>query len=184
MTSIPHRVEDLEKLFDQCFLEKFSTRLRSGANEPLYLPFDRDRGCAEVQSTRNYFASALHEVSHWCIAGEVRRKEVDYGYWYEPDGRDDATQAFFEQVEVKPQALEWIFSLAAGFRFRLSVDNVAQPELKASQQFVDGVCAQARLYAENVLPARPRAFVEALASHYGGVAGVDCLAFISPEYLR
>ncbi len=57
-----------------------------------------------VSSSRTVFASALHEISHWCIAGKARRELVDFGYWYCPDGRDAMTQSQFEDVEVKPQA--------------------------------------------------------------------------------
>ncbi len=40
----------------------------------------------------DFFASALHEISHWCVAGKARREQVDFGYWYCPDGRDAMTQ--------------------------------------------------------------------------------------------
>ncbi len=53
-----------------------------------------------------FYASALHEIAHWCIAGENRCQQVDYGYWYEPNGRSEERQFEFEKVEVKPQALE------------------------------------------------------------------------------
>ncbi len=34
----------------------------------------------------------------------------DLGYWYAPDGRIEEQQALFEQVEIKPQAIEWLFA--------------------------------------------------------------------------
>ena len=40
--------------------------------------------------------------------------------WYAPDGRTKEQQALFEQVEIKPQAIEWMFSKAFGRRFRVS----------------------------------------------------------------
>src|SRR3546814_2809228 len=49
-------------------------------------------------------------VAHWCLAGAARRRQDDYGYWYAADGRDLEQQHLFEQVEVKPQALELLFS--------------------------------------------------------------------------
>lgn len=63
------------------------------------------------------FNSALHEISHWTIAGKERRLLADLGYWYAPDGRTREQQALFEQVEVKPQAIEWLLPqlLAASF---------------------------------------------------------------------
>ena len=46
---------------------------------------------------------------HWCLAGTRRRQRVDYGYWYAPEGRDEAQQAAFFAVEAAPQALESLF---------------------------------------------------------------------------
>jgi elongation factor P hydroxylase len=34
------------------------------------------------------------------------------------------TQSQFEDVEVKPQALDWLFCVAAGFPFNVSCDNL------------------------------------------------------------
>ena len=34
---------------------------------------------AELQFTHDYERSALHELAHWCIAGDARRKYDDYG---------------------------------------------------------------------------------------------------------
>jgi elongation factor P hydroxylase len=160
-------VDDLVSLFNECFVKTERTELCHGAEEPIYLPADDQRSLAQVVATLDYFSSALHEVSHWCIAGETRRTLIDYGYWYEPDGRDEATQTLFEKVEVKPQALEWIFSKACGVNFRLSVDNVALPELKPSAFFIDAVTEQANRYLEQGMPTRGRVFMEALVAFYG-----------------
>ncbi|EEJ40974.1 hypothetical protein HMPREF0549_0579, partial [Limosilactobacillus vaginalis DSM 5837 = ATCC 49540] len=54
----------------------------------------------------------------------ARRELVDFGYWYCPDGRDAQTQSQFEDVEVKPQALDWLFCVAAGYPFNVSCDNL------------------------------------------------------------
>ncbi|RXX74984.1 elongation factor P hydroxylase, partial [Klebsiella pneumoniae] len=66
----------------------------------------------------------LHEISHWCVAGKARREQVDFGYWYCPDGRDAMTQSQFEDVDVKPQAFELLFSLAAGLPFDVRCDDL------------------------------------------------------------
>jgi elongation factor P hydroxylase len=55
---------------------------------------------------------------------EQRRKLPDLGYWYAPDGRTAEQQALFEQVEIKPQAIEWLFATAFGRKFRVSLDNL------------------------------------------------------------
>ncbi|MFW6346646.1 MAG: elongation factor P hydroxylase, partial [Halomonas sp.] len=105
-----HRLEEIIALFDGLFAERYRTRLVRGGDEPLYLPADDETPFHRVIFARGFFTSALHEISHWCIAGARRRRLADYGYWYLPDGRDAAQQRDFEAVEVAPQALERLFS--------------------------------------------------------------------------
>src|SRR5690606_38179118 len=106
---------------------------------------------------------------HWCVAGDQRRLLHDYGYWYAPDGRSPEQQQKFEQVEVKPQALEWIFNRACGVKFRVSADNLTLG-LEASPEFKANIAAQARQYCI-ALPVRPARFVLAL-SHFFGTGDV------------
>jgi elongation factor P hydroxylase len=159
-------VRVLVQIFNDLFVDSESTELVIGADEPLYLPQSETGSLCQVISRLDYFSSALHEISHWCIAGKERRKLIDFGYWYEPDGRSEQQQRAFEQVEVKPQALEWLMTRACGMRFGLSVDNIAQPELGASQTFMKNVANQACRYIEDGLPERAEHFVEALINHY------------------
>lgn len=121
-----HNYQDLMVIFDQCFYDEFNTRLIKGDDEPVYLPADQHSDFHRIVFAHGFFASALHEISHWCVAGEARRKLVDFGYWYCPDGRDQQTQQQFEAVEVTPQAFEWMFSVAAGFPFNVSCDNLEE----------------------------------------------------------
>ena len=116
--------QQLEAVFHDCFFEAFNTRLVGGADEPLYQPAALPGQAHLLHYREDYFASALHEVAHWCIAGERRRGLVDFGYWYAPDGRSAAQQRDFEAVEYKPQALEWHFARACGYRFRISLGNL------------------------------------------------------------
>lgn len=156
---------DLVAIFDQCFAVEFNTVLRGGAEEPVYLPA---RGGAPVHTvvfTQDYFASALHEVAHWCLAGPARRQCVDYGYWYAPDGRSPEQQRAFEQVEVKPQAIEYHFTEACGAVFRVSADNLNQA-MGASEHFRRAIVEQARAYCRTGLPPRAAAFARALAARY------------------
>mgnify|MGYP005995549953 FL=1 len=116
-----------------------------------------------------FYASALHEISHWCIAGVERRLLPDYGYWYEPDGRSAERQREFEQVEVKPQAIEWILSEACGRRFYISTDNLdGDPvEVEAGRrQFTAAVVVQANKYIESGLPKRAEILKQALLDYY------------------
>lgn len=167
-----HNAKDLLILFDQCFLSEFNTQLQGGADEPIYLPADTHNVRNRVVFTYDYYASALHEIAHWCVAGEQRRSQVDYGYWYTPDGRSSEQQAEFERVEVKPQALEWIFTEAVGGHFRVSSDNLAEG-LAASDEFKEGVAAQARRYCQNGITERPARFIQALQKHYGVINAYD-----------
>ena len=164
---------ELSEIFNLCFKDEENTLLCTGASEPYYVPANTAAqfSCgtpiepapyARVFSRSDHAASVLHEVAHWCIAGQERRLMLDYGYWYEPDGRDQGKQAEFERVEVKPQALERIMSCAAGMPFRLSVDNASDPLCKPSKGFIDAVHRQTLDYLENGLPQRAKKFAQAL----------------------
>lgn len=154
----------LERLFSGCFHQRYRTRLLGGAAEPLYLPAT-DSQDARIYYREDFAASALHEVAHWCIAGPQRRQLEDYGYWYAPDGRDAAQQRAFESVEVKPQALEWHFALAAGVPFNISVDNLQAPD-SGDDAFAAAVVQQARRWSREPLPPRAAIFRRALAQHF------------------
>jgi elongation factor P hydroxylase len=171
--------EDLAEVFNQCFKGSECTVLCVGASEPFYVPQNiaSEFSCGKsidvhhlnrVFSREDYPASVLHEAAHWCIAGDRRRKLLDYGYWYEPDGRDVAKQAEFERFEVKPQALERIMSCAADMPFRLSADNANDPSCRPSEDFVQAVQQQTLAYIEEGLPSRARQFVEALDQRFTG----------------
>lgn len=143
--------------FNALFSESLDTVLIGGAEEPLYQPASSEEP-ATIYFTRDYVSSALHEVAHWCIAGEGRRKQVDYGYWYAPDGRSALQQHEFEQVEVKPQALEWILSVSCGVKFRLSADNL-EAGGAPSDAFKASVITQVQGYLRDGLPSRACALV-------------------------
>ncbi|RKG52342.1 hypothetical protein D7V64_09700 [Acinetobacter cumulans] len=115
-----------------------------GDFEPEYFPAD-EHGPARIQFAHGYFNSALHEISHWTIAGAQRRLLPDLGYWYAPDGRSAEQQALFEQVEIKPQAIEWLFAQAFGRKFRVSLDNLTGDGGDGAQ-FKDNVFSQLQRY--------------------------------------
>lgn len=135
-------------LFNDQFREAYRTVLVKGSDEPEYLPASGPEGLAQVVFAHGYYASALHEISHWCIAGEYRRTLHDYAYWYCPDGRTLQQQQAFEQVEVKPQAIEWLFAVAAGFRFHISVDNLSGAGAANEERFRHNVRIQAGEYLD------------------------------------
>lgn len=133
----------------------YNTQLVGGAEEPLYLPAEGSAGRHRIYFRENFLSSALHELAHWCLAGEARRMLVDYGYWYNPDGRNAEQQIAFEQVEVKPQALEWIFSLALDHTFHFSADNL-NSNSGVSESFKARVQSQRDFWLIEGLPARAR----------------------------
>lgn len=160
-----HRYQDLISIFEQLFFTSFNTRLVKGGDEPIYLPADAQTPFHQVIFAHGYYASALHEIAHWCIAGPERQLKEDWGYWYLPDGRTAKQQKRFEQVEVKPQALEWAFCVAAGFRFNVSADNLSG-EATDYRPFKRQVHAQIMNYLETGFPARAQQFISALQHFY------------------
>ncbi|MDF2939439.1 MAG: yfcM [Gammaproteobacteria bacterium] len=161
-----HHYQDLIHIFNGQFQETEKTILVKGEAEPLYLPDSAEHPYAQVIFAHGFYQSALHEIAHWCVAGSERRKLVDYGYWYQPDGRTADQQKTFESVESKPQAIEWIFSMAAGSKFYVSADNLSGEETSADS-FKAAVYQRALHYLENGLPERAEQFKLGLLSHYG-----------------
>lgn len=158
----------LQKVFNTCFSQTHRTLLAGGAPEPLYQPASDQNDYHLLHYRLDYFASALHETAHWCIAGEQRRLLQDFGYWYAPDGRNAQQQRAFEAVEYKPQALEWFFSRACAYRFRLSTDNLAAPagSLPDDSGFKRKVLEQAQLWQRTGLPRRAAVFFLALREEF------------------
>jgi len=116
-------LQDLLEQLNSKILNQFNTTIIGGFEEPFYLAF-RGTEQAQIQFSHDYIRSALHELAHWCVAGEQRRKLDDYGYWYAADGRDQQQQNEFFKLEIKPQAIEWAFSIICGIKFEASVDNL------------------------------------------------------------
>lgn len=161
-----HHYQDLINIFNACFFDKFNTRLVKGGEEPLYLPEDGIRPHNELFFAHGFFSSALHECAHWLIAGEERRKLVDFGYWYVPDGRSAEEQELFQSVEVKPQAIEWILSRASGYHFQISIDNLNGSKSN-TDAFKYAVHQQVKTYCACGLSKRAETFRQALCHFYG-----------------
>ena len=152
--------EQICETFNGCFAQTH-TKLVGGASEPLYEPGERE---ARLYFREDYASSALHEIAHWCIAGADRRQQPDYGYWYR-EKRDIKQQRTFENVEVKPQALEWIFSVAAGVGFRVSRDNFDESTLDMNEFSAEVHAAVIALL--DGLPPRGERFIHALVAQTG-----------------
>ncbi len=113
---------DLERVFNELFAQTEKTVLVGAEGEPFYRA--SAKAISEVCYVKDSLPSALHEIAHWCVAGKERRAKDDYGYWYNPDGRNPEQQRIFEHLEVKPQAMEWLLSVAVGREFVVSCDNL------------------------------------------------------------
>lgn len=160
-----HHIDDLILLFNDTFSQSHNTRLVCCESEPIYRPADEQTDFHRIVFAHGFYASALHEISHWCVAGKQRRLLEDFGYWYEPDGRSAQRQAEFEKVEVKPQALEWIFSQSANFTFHFSADNL-EGDAKPSKDFMHNVYQQIQRYLRDGLPDDAKLWSEALIRTY------------------
>ena len=160
-----HRYQDLITVFEQCFLRQENTQLVAGEDEPIYLPADQQCAHHRIIFAHGFFASGLHEISHWCIAGPERRLLVDFGYWYEPDGRDALKQAEFERVEIKPQAVEWALATSCGFNFSVSCDNLSGIEIDRLA-FQHRVYDQVQTYLAEGFPPRAQVLIDALRDFY------------------
>ncbi|WP_232788110.1 elongation factor P hydroxylase [Paraglaciecola sp. MB-3u-78] len=160
-----HNYQDLILLFNATFIETENTVLAKGDHEPIYIPARRSPQHHQIVFAHGYFASALHEIAHWCIAGKQRRLLEDYGYWYQPDGRNSKQQVEFEKVEVKPQAIEWAFSCASGKPFTVSTDNL-NGAVANTQSFQEAVKRQIMLYLDHGFPPRAAEFMGILQRFY------------------
>ena len=152
----------LISLFNTLFSEQQVILVR-GNGEPEYFPA-KDNQPARIEFAHGFFQSALHELSHFFIAGEQRRQLSDFGYWYAPDGRTAAQQQAFERVEIKPQALECLFSLACGRNFRVSQDNLFADFNTSTSTFAHDVYQQAKAYITepHTLPRDAKTLLQAL----------------------
>ena len=171
----------LVQIFNDCFLESESTCLVGGANEPIYQPSLCRGQPHQICYREDYFASALHEVAHWCIASASRRQLVDFGYWYAPDGRTPEQQSAFEKVECKPQALEWFFARACKYPFRVSVDNLSGGLEGPDETFKHSILSQVQRWQRDGLPGRAETFFAALAQTFGTAPAPGSLHFSVAE---
>lgn len=96
--------------------------IKGDAEEPFY-EAPRANTNAVLYFRSNYPRSLLHEISHYCLAGDRRRSLDDFGYWYTPCGRTAEEQQRFEMVEARPQGLEKVICEIVGIKFSPSFDD-------------------------------------------------------------
>ena len=151
---------EIIKVFNELFADEYQTQLIGGGDEPFYRC---EQNYYQICFRHDYESSALHEVAHWCIASAERRQQIDYGYWYK-ECRSVKEQQEFQYFERRPQALEWIFSIAAGVHFRVSVDSF---EANNVEVFKKGVQNEALEFARTGLLKRAQRFADALSKKTG-----------------
>jgi len=161
------QLNELVTLLNNNYLNHYNTRIVGGFDEPFYQTFVSGQP-AQIQFSRDYIRSALHELAHWCVAGAERRKIDDYGYWYAEDGRTQQQQNEFFKVEVKPQAIEWAFSIVLGIKFEASVDNLGI-QVKGVDEFNNNLKTQLHSYSTNGFPKRVKEIL-GLFSQYSGAS--------------
>lgn len=162
---ISPQTNELIRLFNERFIPLHNTELICCEEEPIYRPADDKHPHNRIIFAHGFFASALHEIAHWCIAGQERRRLEDFGYWYQPDGRTEEQQRIFESVEIKPQALEWIFSVASNHPFHFSADNL-NGNAGVSATFQQNVHEQVRHYLSHGMPSDAETWTKILSKHY------------------
>lgn len=158
---------DIERVFNAVFADSMNTVLVGGASEPYYRPADAGDLRHRIFYREDFVSSSLHESAHWLVAGPERRLLPDWGYWYAPDGRDVDQQRAFEQVEVKPQALEWLLHIACGLRFQVSLDNLGGAAGKGDA-FKDRVYEQANANLRLGVNERMQQLYDALSAAFCG----------------
>ncbi len=152
--------QTIETAFARCFARDYNTQLIGGAVEPLYQPASATQP-ARLLYREDFPASALHEVAHWCVAGDARRQLEDFGYHYIAGPRTPDQQDAFFALELWAQSLEKQFAQAAGLDFIPSADNL----LADSAGFGQAIDAyESRLLEWLASPAgsRARRFIQSL----------------------
>jgi hypothetical protein len=180
----PHRfhmnLSDFICLINHHYLKQYHTELKGGFSEPFYQPAQQGE-LAQIQFTHDYFRSALHELAHWCVAGEERRKLPDYGYWYAPDGRTQAQQELFFKCEIVPQAFEWALSLTCGVKFDVSVDNLSNTT-SGADEFKQAVREKLTGYLSDGFPARTESLLQLIYQAKTDLTGFKNLSGLNSTF--
>ncbi|MBM4205579.1 MAG: elongation factor P hydroxylase [Gammaproteobacteria bacterium] len=158
---------EIASCFNATFARSHHTVLVGGVLAPYYLPAAAPHRSI-IRYRENFAASALHEAAHWCMAGQHRLRQRDFGYWYIPSPRSEEESAAFLAAECPVQALEQIFAEAAGLPFRVSLDDLGLELSSRRQEFAAEVQARARTWRDHGLPRRAQGFVHSLTGRFGG----------------
>ena len=53
-----HQLEDIIRIFNQCFEQEYNTRLVKGGEEPIYIPANADCPYNTIYFARGFYSSA------------------------------------------------------------------------------------------------------------------------------
>ena len=150
------------QIFNSCFETSHRTILIGGGKEPIYRPGLDSSELNKIIYRQDFYASALHEAAHWCIAGKERRKKPDFGYIYQ-ETRCLKDQIDFCNLEAKPQALESIFHDAIGSdSFTPSLDGIEfQNDSRLVEEFSKIIQLEKIRYLKR-MPPRAKIFAASL----------------------
>ncbi|MHC5224893.1 elongation factor P hydroxylase [Ignatzschineria sp. LJL83] len=137
--------------------------IQGGAEEPFY-ESAKEGQKAILYFRDNYPRSLLHELSHFCLAGDRRRKLDDFGYWYFPCGRTAEEQLLFEEVEARPQGLEKVMCEVIGIKFSPSLDDFSGNP--PSNSFITNL-EKAYQEMSHTPPPTAQKVLEGFRSHFG-----------------
>lgn len=151
LKSDDNHCEFLTTAFAQIFTD---LKIKGGAEEPFYQAPTPNQP-ATIHYRANYPRSLLHEMAHYCLAGNNRRQIDDFGYWYSPCGRTAEQQERFEQVEARPQGLERAMCEIVGLEFSPSLDDFSGRP--ASVQFLQRLQVAYQEMLESPPPSAKRA---------------------------
>lgn len=135
--------------------------IQGGADEPFYQAPKANQS-ATLFFREDYIRSLLHEMAHYCLAGDRRRQLDDFGFWYHPCGRSAAEQRQFEAAEARPQALERIFCEALDIPFQPSLDDFSGRPI--NPEFLEKL-ENAYIDFQNGLPPTATRALEGLRQH-------------------
>lgn len=157
------KLQELINLLNESYLKHYDTVLVGGFDEPFYQAATGAKP-ARIQFSHDYIRSALHELAHWCVAGVERRKLDDYGYWYAEDGRSQEQQDEFYKLEIKPQTIEWAFSIICGVKFEASVDNLNN-SVDGTEEFKHNLSKQMQDYLTRGFSKRTNEILHLISRH-------------------
>jgi hypothetical protein len=157
----------LISLFNAVFGTDFNVVINSDSDEPDYRASLEPNIPNLINFANGYCNSALHEIAHWVIAGDQRRSQHDYGYWYAADGRDSEQQKLFQQLEILPQAIEKAFCEAMQRPFKASLDNLNHPvESSEIEKFEREIELKKCQLQQLGFPPRAQQFIDALSTEF------------------